>query len=127
MERALGEPRPGHELAIIHDRPRTMLVPTVTIRGEKAKKLVYEEATGGINMAILHAIDEGMLPEPLLDDICMIANVFVHPAASIRQRVRINNYKAMRGAIRKAVEGRPTLKELIAEKEAARHPFRYAP
>jgi formaldehyde-activating enzyme len=53
--------------------------------------------------------------------------VFVHPAASIRQRVKINNYKAMRGAIRKALEGRPTLRELVAEKEAARHPFRYAP
>jgi len=127
MDRALGEPRPGHELVTINERPRTMLVPTVTIRGEKARRLVYEEAAGGINLAIAHAIDEGMLPEALLDEICMIANVFVHPAATIRQRVRINNYKAMRGAIRKAIEGRPTLKELTQEKEAARHPFRYAP
>lgn len=127
MERALGEPRPGHELMIINDRPRTMLVPTVTIRGEKARQLVYEEAGGGINMAIAHAIGEGMLPEALCNELCMIANVFVHPSASIRQRVRINNYKAMRGAIRKAIEGRPTLRELVYEKEAARHPFRYAP
>ena len=34
---------------------------------------------------------------------------------------------AMRAAIRKALEGRPTLEELIAERRAARHPFRYAP
>jgi 5,6,7,8-tetrahydromethanopterin hydro-lyase len=127
IERALGEPRPGHELMIINDRPRTMLVPTVTIRGEKARQLVYEEAVGGITMAIAHAIGEGMLPEALCNELCMIANVFVHPAASIRQRVRINNYKAMRGAIRKAIEGRPTLRELVHEKEAARHPLRYAP
>jgi hypothetical protein len=33
----------------------------------------------------------------------------------------------MRGAIRKAVESRPTIDELTAEREAARHPFRYAP
>jgi len=33
----------------------------------------------------------------------------------------------MRHAIRKAIEGRPTLEELLNEKEAARHPFRYAP
>jgi formaldehyde-activating enzyme involved in methanogenesis len=33
----------------------------------------------------------------------------------------------MRGAIRKAIERRPTLEELLNEKEAARHPFRYAP
>jgi formaldehyde-activating enzyme len=127
IKRALGEPRPGHEVVVINKRPQTLLVPTVTVRGEKARQLVYEEAAGGICMAIGHAIKEGMIPEVLCDDICMIANVFVHPAASIRQRVKINNYKAMRGAIRKAIEGRPTLEELIREKEAARHPFRYAP
>jgi formaldehyde-activating enzyme len=127
MERALGEPRPGHELVVISERPRTLLVPTVTVRGEKTRQLVYQEAASGVKMAIEHAIREGTLPEPLLDDVCLIANVFVHPAASIRRRVQINNYKAMRGAIRKAIEGRPTLPELIAEKDAARHPFRYAP
>jgi 4-hydroxy-tetrahydrodipicolinate synthase len=125
--RALGEPRPGHELKIINERPRTMLVPTVTIRTEKASRLVYEDAAAGVNLAIEHSIRQGFLPEGLLDQICLIANVFVHPAAAIRRRIKINNYKAMRGAIRKAIERRPTLEELLNEKEAARHPFRYAP
>jgi formaldehyde-activating enzyme len=57
----------------------------------------------------------------------MIANVFVHPAAANEKRIEFNNYKAMRHAIRKAIEGRPTFDELLKEKEAARHPFRYAP
>ncbi len=127
IERALGEPRPGHELEVINHHPLTLLVPTVTVRGVKARQLVYEEAAGGLNLALEHAVAGHNLPEPILDDICLIANVFVHPAASIRQRVRMNNYKAMRGAIRKALEGRPTLRELLAEVEAARHPFRYAP
>jgi len=127
IERALGEPRPGHELAIICERPRTLLVPTVTIRTDRARQLVYEEAASGVRMAIEHAIAQGTLPQERLDDLCLIANVFVHPAARIRRRVQMNNYKAMRGAIRKAVEGRPTLRELIDEKHAARHPFRYAP
>jgi 4-hydroxy-tetrahydrodipicolinate synthase len=127
IERARREPRPGRELAIIDERPLTMLVPTVTVRGSKAQQLVYEEAASGIKLALEHAIAHHNLPEAILDDICLIANVFVHPAASIRQRVKINNYKAMRGAIRKALEGRPALQELIAEREAARHPFRYAP
>jgi 4-hydroxy-tetrahydrodipicolinate synthase len=127
IERARSEPRPGHELAVISDRPLTLLVPTVTVRGTKARQLIYEEAASGVRLALEHAIARDNLPEAILDDICLIANVFVHPAASIRQRVKINNYKAMRGAIRKALEGRPTLEELVAEKEAARHPFRYAP
>lgn len=127
IERARTEPRPGHELAILCERPLTLLVPTVTVRGTKARQLVYEEAANGVRLALEHAIARHNLPEAILDDVCLIANVFVHPAASIRQRVKINNYKAMRAAIRKALEGRPTLEELIAEKEAARHPFRYAP
>ena len=127
IDRALEEPRPGHELQVINRRPLTLLVPTVTVRGAKARQLVYDEAAGGVNLALEHAVARHNLPEPILDQICLIANVFVHPAASIPQRVRINNYKAMRGAIRKALEGRPTLDELIAEKAAARHPFRYAP
>ena len=126
IARARNEPRPGHELAILSDRPLTLLVPTVTVRGAKARQLVYEEAASGVRLALEHAIAHHNLPEAILDEVCL-ANVFVHPAASIRQRVKINNYKAMRAAIRKALEGRPTLKELIAEKEAARHPFRYAP
>jgi 4-hydroxy-tetrahydrodipicolinate synthase len=56
IERALGEPRPGHELKIINEHPQTMLVPTVTVRGSKAAQLVYGEATNGINLAITHAI-----------------------------------------------------------------------
>ncbi|MFZ5918856.1 MAG: formaldehyde-activating enzyme [Chloroflexota bacterium] len=127
IERALGEGRPGHELRVIHERPRTLLVPTVTVRGAKAGQLVYEDAAAGINLAIEHSIAQGFLPPALLDDICLIANVFVHPAAAIRRRIKINNYKAMRGAIRKAIESRPTVDEMIHEKAAARHPFRYAP
>jgi 4-hydroxy-tetrahydrodipicolinate synthase len=127
IQRATGEPRPGHELVIINQRPLTMLVPTVTVRGAKAQQLVYEDAVNGINLALEHAIVHHNLPQAIIDDVCLIANVFVHPAASIRQRVKINNYKAMRGAIRKALEGRPTLHELVSEKESARHPFRYAP
>jgi formaldehyde-activating enzyme involved in methanogenesis len=41
--------------------------------------------------------------------------------------VSFNNYKAMVQAVRKAIEGRPTVAELFEEKAAARHPFRYAP
>jgi 4-hydroxy-tetrahydrodipicolinate synthase len=127
LERARSEPRPGHELVVINERPQTLLVPTVTVRGAKTKQLVYEDAASGVNLALAHAIEQHNLPEALVDELCLIANVFVHPAATIRQRVKINNYKAMRGAIRRALEGRPTLRELVAEKEAARHPFRYAP
>jgi 4-hydroxy-tetrahydrodipicolinate synthase len=127
IARALEEPRPSHELRIISERPRTLLVPTVTVRTGKQAGHVYDDAARGINLAIEASIEDGSLPQGALDDLAMIANVFVHPSAANRKRIEFNNYKAMRAAIRKAIEGRPSLEELLNEKEAARHPFRYAP
>jgi formaldehyde-activating enzyme len=51
----------------------------------------------------------------------------VHPSASARKRVFINNYKATRNAIRKAMEGLPSVEDGIANADNARHPFRNDP
>ncbi len=127
IERALAEWGEERGLRLINDRPRTLLVPTVTARTAKQRRLFYEHAAAGVNLAIRLSVEDGFLPEEILDDIVLIVNAFVHPGASIAKRVEFNNYKATRHAIRKALEGRPTVEELIREKAAARHPFRYAP
>ncbi|MEM4725173.1 MAG: formaldehyde-activating enzyme, partial [Candidatus Hadarchaeum sp.] len=127
ITQALTVPHPGHEVRLIYERPRTLLVPTVTLRTDKQAEHIYIWATNGVVQAIEASIADGFLPKEALDDIVMLANVFVHPAAANRKRIEVNNYKAMRAAIRKAIEGRPTLDELLSERQAARHPFRYAP
>lgn len=127
LSQALGVAHPGHEVRIIYERPRTLLVPTVTVRSDKQAGHIYDCAAAGVVQGIEASIADGFLPADALDDVVMIANVFVHPGATNRRRIEVNNYKAMRAAIRKAIEGRPTLDELLCEKQAARHPFRYAP
>jgi len=127
IAQALGVAHPGHEVRIIYEHPRTLLVPTVTVRSDKQAEHIYTHATNGVVQAIEASIADGFLPADGLDSLVMIANVFVHPAAANRRRIQVNNYKAMRAAIRKAIEGRPTLDALLYEKQAARHPFRYAP
>nr|HID12226.1 hypothetical protein [Anaerolineae bacterium] len=127
IERAMAGWGEERGLRIISERPRTLLVPTVTIRTAKQRRLFYEHAAEGVNLAIRLSVEDGFLPEAILDDVVLIVNAFVHPAASIARRVEFNNYKATRHAIRKALESRPTVEELIREKAAARHPFRYAP
>ena len=124
---ALSVSHPGHEVRLICESPRTLLVPTVTIRSEKQSEHIYHYATRGVARAVEESIKDGFLPRDALDRVVMIANVFVHPSAANRQRIEMNNYKAMRAAIRKAVEANPTTEELLAERQAARHPFRYAP
>jgi len=115
------------KMRIVLDRPRTLLVPTVTPRTKKQKELLYVHAVEGLKWGIDASIKDGFLPEEMLDDIVILANVFVHPAAANRRRVMVNNYKAARHAIRKAIEGRPTLEEIFYQKESVRHPFKYTP
>ena len=127
IERSLGAWGEERGLRVLRQRPLTLIVPTVTLRTKKARRLFYEHAAQGVDLALQAEIEAGFLPEAILDDIAIIANVFVHPSASIAKRVSFNNYKAVRQAVRKAIEGRPTRRELVNEKAAARHPFRYAP
>lgn len=134
LEEALSRPKAEDpsgkdltELKIIFERPRTLLVPTVTVRTKKQSRHIYDNASEGIVMAIEASLRDGFLPEAALDDLVLVVNAFVHPSAANRRRITINNYKAMRTAIRKAIEVRPTVDEMLAEKEAARHPLRYAP
>jgi 4-hydroxy-tetrahydrodipicolinate synthase len=112
---------------VICNSPKTLLVPTVTVRTEKQALHLYDYAAKGVNLAIEKCVVDGVLPGEIHDSICLIANVFVHPAAANRHRIMFNNYKAMLHATKKALEERPTIEELLNEKECARHPFKYTP
>jgi len=131
--KAKATPSAGHEplLAILEPnlavKPATVIVPTVTIRSMRQASMVYGPAQTAVAKAVADSVGDGTLPKEGVDDIIIIASVFVHPTAVDRQRVYINNYKAMRHAIRKAVENRPTVREMLENKERAKHPFKYSP
>ncbi|MEM3627426.1 MAG: 4-hydroxy-tetrahydrodipicolinate synthase [Candidatus Bathyarchaeia archaeon] len=131
--KAKAAPTPGHEplLAILEPnltvKPITLIVPTVTIASMRQASMVYGPAQTAVAKAVMDSVADGTIPKEVVEDLIIIANVFVHPTAVDRQRVYINNYKAMRHAIRKAIEGRPTLDELIENKDRAKHPFKYTP
>ncbi len=110
----------------VMDSPRCMVVPTVTPRTAKQKRHM-QLASAGVVQAVEEAVEDGFLPREMLDRVRLIANVFVHPAAANERRIRVNNYKAMRNAIRRAVEGRPHAEELVWLKDSVRHPTRYTP
>jgi 4-hydroxy-tetrahydrodipicolinate synthase len=131
--RAKAAPTPGHEplVAILEPnltvKPLTLIVPTVTIKSMRQASMVYGPAQAAVAKAVADSLADGILPKKAVDDLIIIANVFVHPAAVDRQRVYINNYKAMRHAIRKAMEGRPTTEEILENKNRSKHPFKYTP
>jgi 5,6,7,8-tetrahydromethanopterin hydro-lyase len=131
--KAKATPAQGHEplLAILEPnlsvRPETLIVPTVTITSMRQASMVYGPAQTAVAKAVVDSVADGTIPKETIENLLIIANVFVHPTAIDRQRVYINNYKAMRHAIRKTIEGRPTADELIENKDRSKHPFKYTP
>jgi len=131
--KAKAAPATGHEplLALLEPnlsvKPVTLIVPTVTITSMRQASMVYGPAQTAVAKAVVDSVADGTIPKEAADDLIIITNVFVHPSAVDRQRVYINNYKAMRHAIRKTIEGRPTMDELVENKDRSKHPFKYTP
>ncbi|MFX1374438.1 MAG: 4-hydroxy-tetrahydrodipicolinate synthase [Promethearchaeota archaeon] len=130
---ALTNPQEGKEgLQVILEpnmqvKPPTIMIPTVRPTSLRHASLTYGPAQAAIAKAVMQCVEDGILPKELGDDLVLIVNVFVHPSASARKRVFINNYKATRNSIRKAMEGLPTIEDGIENAENARHPFRNDP
>lgn len=131
--KAKTNPTPGHEplVAILEPnlavKPVTLMVPTVTIKNMRQASMIYGPAQAGVAKAVADSLADGSIPKDAAEDLIIIANVFVHPSAVNRQRVYINNCKAMRHAIRKAIEGRPSADEVAENKDRSKHPFKYTP
>lgn len=109
----------------IQVKPATLMIPTVKPTSLRHASLFYGPAQTAIARAVMQSVEDGILPQA--DNLVLITNVFVHPSASRRKRIYINNFRAMRHAIRKAIEGRPTIKEALENKDNARHPLRNDP
>jgi 4-hydroxy-tetrahydrodipicolinate synthase len=105
----------------------TVFAPTVTITSEHHKKMVYHVAQRAVADAVRRTITDTIIPEELVPDLVIAANVFVHPSAVNPTRVHINNFISVRHALRRAIEGRQSVDEIIARKDSARHPFAYNP
>jgi 4-hydroxy-tetrahydrodipicolinate synthase len=131
--KAKASPTAGHEplLAVLEPnlavKPDTLIVPTVTITSMRQASMVYGPAQTAVAKAVVDSVADGTVPKEAVENLVVVANVFVHPTAVDRQRIYINNYKAMRHAIRKTIEGRPNIEELIENKDRSKHPFKYTP
>jgi 4-hydroxy-tetrahydrodipicolinate synthase len=117
-----------HSSTTIKDlEPTTIFAPTVTIVNEAHKQMVYGVAQKAVADAVKRTITDDIIPEEMIADIVIAANVFVHPSAVNAKRVHINNFRAVRHAIRRALERRQTKDEIVKNIDSARHPFAYNP
>lgn len=126
---SLAMPRQGHSplLAVLEPnvapKPATLLVNKVTIKNVAQAALMFGPAQASIAKAVMDCVEEGIIPKDEAEDLLIIVSVFIEWDAKDKDKIYKFNYEATKLAIRRAIEGTPTVEDALAKKDSANHPF----
>lgn len=102
-------------------KPATLIIPKVTVGCLEDANKIFGPAQTAIGRAVADAVEEGLIPEDKVEDIVILASVFIHPEAEDYRKIYQYNYGATKLAIRRAMEGYPSAKKVLAEKDRGSH------
>ena len=104
-------------------KPDTIMTNKVTIKGAKQAVQMFGPAQAAVARAVVDSVKEGIIPKDQVDDLCIIAGVFIHWDAEDAQKIYQWNYEATKVALQRALSGTPTIDEVLEKEGEARHPF----
>jgi 5,6,7,8-tetrahydromethanopterin hydro-lyase len=73
--------------------------------------------------AVADSVAAGVIPKGQAEDLCIICGVFIHWEAKDTKKIYEYNYKATKESIQRAFAAKPTVDEVLAKKDTAKHPF----
>ena len=126
---ALATPRQGHIafVAVLRPnmpvKPATLFVNKADIRGDRHAELTWGAAQAGVAQGVLEAVADGTIPAGEVDDLVLIAAVWVDWSADDEEAIYTGNVEATRGALAAGAEGRPAIEELLALRGEPANPF----
>jgi 5,6,7,8-tetrahydromethanopterin hydro-lyase len=126
---ALATPRAGHASFMVVARPNmpvkppTLFVNKAEIRGDDHGFLHWGAAQAAVARGVLESVADGTIPPGKVDELVLIAAVWVDWAAADEEEVYANNVEATRVALTSAAEGSPRLEELLAVRSDPQNPF----
>ena len=100
-----------------------MMFNKVTIKGAKQAVQMFGPAQKAVAMAVADSVEAGVIPKGEADDLYICVGVFIHWEANSDEAIYENNYKATKGAIEAAVNGFPSVDEMLSKKDSTDHPF----
>jgi 5,6,7,8-tetrahydromethanopterin hydro-lyase len=104
-------------------KPNTVMFNKVTIKGAKQAVQMFGPAQHAVAKAVADCVAEGTIPESEADDLFICVGVFIHWEASDDAKIQQFNYEATKLAIRRAVTGEPTAKQMLEQRHTVKHPF----
>ena len=104
-------------------KPDTIMSNKVTIKGAGQAVQMFGPAQAAVARAVVDSVREGVISEGDVDDLCIIAGVFIHWEATDDKKIFDFNYQATKEAIARALAREPAVSDILNSSEAARHPF----
>jgi len=126
---ALATPSAGHAPFVVVLRPGlpvkppTLFVNKAAIAGDAHAALTWGAAQAGVAGGVADAVAEGVLPAAELDELALIAAVWVAPAARDADLVYRNNRAATRAALAAGRAREPALADVLAARGRPENPF----
>ncbi len=105
-------------------KPSTVLITKVTIKGMRQAVQMFGPAQAAVAKAVADSVGDGVIDKNQAEELVCVCGVFIHPEAADDKKIYEYNYEATKMAIKCAMEGKPTVDEMLAGKEEAAHPYR---
>ncbi|MBV9126328.1 MAG: formaldehyde-activating enzyme [Planctomycetes bacterium] len=126
---ALADQKQGHSnlLAVLTPnllcKPATVLITKVTIKGADQAVQMFGPAQKAVAKAVSDCVAEGVIARGQVDDLVIVAGVFIHWDAKDNQKIFQYNYEATKLAIQRALRNEPKIEEILAKKDSVKHPI----
>jgi 5,6,7,8-tetrahydromethanopterin hydro-lyase len=126
---ALATPRAAHVPFVVVLRPNmpvkplTLFVNKAGVEGDQHASLTWGAAQAGVARGVLDTVANGIIPASEVDELLLIAAVWVDWAADDEEAVYENNLQGTRAALASATEGRPALEDVLGLRADPQNPF----
>ncbi|MCD7782057.1 MAG: bifunctional 5,6,7,8-tetrahydromethanopterin hydro-lyase/3-hexulose-6-phosphate synthase [Methanosphaera sp.] len=104
-------------------KPATLIVPKVTVQNMGDANKIFGPAQTAVGRAVADAVEEEIIPKDIVEDTVILVNVFIDPSAKDYRKIYQYNYGATKLAIKRALEGYPSVDKVLAEKDRGTHPI----
>ena len=102
-------------------KPATLIVPKVTVKNMDQAAQIFGPAQAAVSKAVADALEEGVFGDMDIEDIVVVASVFIHPESTDYNKIYRYNYGAAKLAVKRAVDGFPDVDTVLAEKDRMGH------
>jgi len=102
-------------------KPSTLIIPKVTVKNMDQAGKIFGPAQSAVAKAVADSVEEGVISKDQVEEIVIVASVFIHPDDQDYNKIYRYNYGATKLAIKRALKGFPDIDTVLEESNKSTH------